>query len=468
MTKLLPMSLLTEDQHEAIDRLYDHDASFFVAPTGAGKTVIVLTAIKELFEGPTPFITRVLIIAPLKVCLTAWANECGKWKHLQHLSLALAVGTPAERKAAIESDAQIIVINEENAGWLFDTYKKKHNFDAICIDETSKWTSVGGTNFKKIRYHMKHFKWRCGMTAQPVGEGLLGLFGQFLLIDLGKTLGTNKELFMRKYFYPTDHENRNWELKPDKENELMAKIKEFSYVLPDYKHELPSKTIHPHYIDLEPEAKRVYNRMRLDSILEFDDEDNPEEPIIIEAPNAGVLSGKLEQIANGFSYIESIGDKPTGREWVEHHRQKLGWITDRVDKITSKGESVIVVYWYEAEFTWLKAAIPQALTLTGSAKRVAGTMNEWRSKTGLVMLLHPASAGHGIDGLQDTCFRQLWVAPCWSRDKFEQTPDRLWRRGQNHEVHIEIAIARGTIDEVKLAVVEGKGEYHELFLEHLA
>ena len=450
---------LTDDQNDAIDRLYNFDETFLVAPTGAGKTAIVLTAISELIaEG---VLSRVLIIAPLKVCLTTWANEDEKWDHLNHMRIALVVGSPVERIAAMGSAADIAIVNEENVEWLLDCGFHTE-FDGLVIDETSRWSQIGGSRYKALRKVVKGFKWRVGMTAEPVSEDWVRLYGQLRLIDLGKSLGKSKDRYLRKHFYPTDWEQRNWEVFPAHAEKIAAKLKPIVHVMPDYKaNTLPEKRVTYVPITLPAEAFRRYTRMRIDSILNVEGE-------TIQAGSRAVLSGKLEQIAAGFSYLDDEdGTGTSSRDWISHHFKKINWAFVRVCEILGDGESVIVVYWYQAERDALREIWPDALEISGTPKQISTAMAKWKERTGQIMLLQPSSASHGVDGLQETCHKQLWLNPIWSKDKTNQCGDRLWRRGQRFPVEIEIAVAIGTVDEIKRNSVEIKGDHHELFLEHL-
>lgn len=470
---------LSPDQNNAIDRLYENDETLLVAKTGAGKTVIALTAIAELMESGD--LGRVLIIAPLKVCETAWRNEPNKWEHLHGIDIAIATGDPSQREEAIYSYCGLVVINEENVDWLtqLNGGDAITGFDGLLIDETSHWTDGGstatGSRFKALRDGSKHFKWRCGMTAQPVAENWLGLYGQMLLLDRGKRLGKRKGKWQRDHFYAPDPYNpHKWELLPGQDKVIADKIRDIVHIVPDYKKDgLPEKHLQIQYINMDEDSREIYNTMRRTKVLKLTGN------ITIEAENRAALSGKLEQIANGFSYIDHGEGIPAGV--VVHHRYKKEWIVNRAREIISEGdkepidrydafrsgENLIIVYWFKEDLAWLRPAFPGALELAGGAD-VEATMERWQSaERGQVLFLHPASAGHGVDGLQDTCHRQLWVAPCWSRDKWMQTPDRIWRTGQDHEVFIEVCVMVGTVDEVKLAAAEGKGEYDELFLQHL-
>ena len=452
---------LTDDQNDAIDRLYNFDETFLVAPTGAGKTAIVLTAISELIDGGT--LSRVLIIAPLKVCLTTWANEAQKWSHLSGLDIALAVGAPGERFDAMGSGADVMIINEENVEWLLDSgFHIDVDFDGLVIDETSRWSQIGGSRYKALRKVVKGFKWRVGMTAEPVSEDWVRLYGQLRLIDLGKSLGKSKDRYLRKHFYATDWERRNWEVLPTHAEKIAKKLKPIVHVMPDYKADtLPEKRVTYVPITLPAEAFRRYTRMRIDSILKVEGE-------TIKAGSRAVLSGKLEQIAAGFSYLDDEdGTGAISRDWIGHHHEKIDWIVPRARELLIEGDSVILVYWYQAERDALREIFPEALEINGTPKQISAAMAQWKERTGQVMLLQPANASHGVDGLQETCHWQLWLNPIWSKDKTNQCGDRLWRRGQRFPVDIEIAVAIGTVDEIKRNSVDIKGDHHELFLEHL-
>lgn len=460
-SKLLSHTILSEPQQLAIDRLYNYDETLLIAPTGAGKTVITLTAIAELLKDQ--ILSRVLVVAPLKVCETAWRYEAAKWEHLQGLTIEICTGGPALRLIAVLSSADIVVINEENLPWLMKNWGPR-DFDGLVIDEVAKWGDPGGERFKSIRKHLPKFQWRLGMTALPVSENWINLYGQCLIVDCGKALGRDKSKYLRTHFYANDWEGHDWQVLPTHHEIITEKIKPLVHVVPDTKAvDLPECRTTLTYLDM-PECGAVpYHRMRIDSMLTLTDPKRT-----VEKPNAAALSGALEQLANGFLYLPN--DKPgeavsrDNRDWITTHHIKVRWILERLQSIQDDGENVIIVYWYQADLHWLREMLPYALELDGD---LGAVLKKWNAYGGQALLLHPASAGHGIDGLQFSCHRQLWVSPIWSRQKQMQAIDRIWRTGQTHEVEIEIALARGTIDEVKLASVEGKGTHHELFMAHI-
>ena len=450
---LLSEDLLTDEQNTSVDKLFEKDQNFLIAPTGGGKTVVTLTACSALLKETE--LTKILIICPLKVAQTAWQGENMKWKHLTHLTVKLAIGTIAERIKAIDSDADIVVINNENVPWLFKAYGHNHKFDGLVIDESSKWRSTGGAQFRSMRSYLKDFTWRLCMSATPVAEDWTGLFGQMLIVDQGERLGRNKDTYLRTYFYPTDYEQRNWAILPGKEAELAALIADVVHVMPDYKHTLPELTIEPVLLDIPDEAMSLYQELQREMAIDIGSTS-------IEAPNMAVVGGKLHQIASGFLYDEE-------KNIIDLHDVKIDWLRRRVEYLNGKGLSVMIPYWYQADLEKLESAFPEALFIGSGMKKgdMAKVMDAWQLGESKVLLIHPGSASHGVDGLQFGGHHIIWYGPVWSRDLFTQTIDRLHRRGQVSPVEVEVLLMKGTIDEIMLAVVEGKAEYHELFLEHL-
>jgi superfamily II DNA or RNA helicase len=196
---LLSPDLLNENQELCLSRLFEHDSTLVVAEMGFGKTVVTLTAIKELIEEGV--VGRVLVIAPLKVCKTVWKQEAARWSHLNDLNIALAVGTPSERVNAIDSNAEIVLMNYDNLSWFCDFYNNSHGFNGIVFDEISKLKNSSGTGFKKLRHRLKSFVWRAGLSGTPVSEDFEGLYAITMMLDSGARLGTRKDLFMIKYFF---------------------------------------------------------------------------------------------------------------------------------------------------------------------------------------------------------------------------------------------------------------------------
>jgi SNF2 family DNA or RNA helicase len=447
---MLDYSCFDVSQRHLIDRLYEYDETIVYATMGSGKTACYLTAASELIDAGV--INRVLIVAPLKPCLHVWAGEHKKWEHLEHLKIAVATGTADARKKAIESDAAIVVINIENLVWFLDNYKT-HDFDALCIDELSKFSETGNKSVKKLRHRTKAFKHRVGLTGTPVHEGFTKLFAQTLVIDGGARYGKNKRKFLELYFYPTDYNEYNWEIRPDKEADLLGKLNGLLYVMPDYTGALPTLCERHVPVSLSYDVMREYADFAKHSVLELP------RGVTIAAENAAVLSGKLEQFANGFVYDEDGGAHVV-------HNAKIPMLLQLVRECINAREQVIVFYQYQYE----KAAIINEFTYAGMSH---ATLDEKRGiDTFLaggvdVLLLHPKSAGHGLNLHTGGCARIICFAPIWSNDQHKQLVGRIWRRGQSRQVTVLSLVATGTIDEVKAKKLVDKGEYDKAFKRHV-
>lgn len=448
---MLNYSLLTDDQHAAIDRMYEHDSTLLVADMGAGKTVCALTAASELLHDGV--CKRILVLAPLKVCQSVWQQEAENWSHLGHLNVAKAVGSEKQRRAALDSGAEIVCINFENIPWLFRKYGAKGMFDGLIVDELTKLKEVGGAQFKALRPRLGDFAWRVGMTGTPVSEDWTGLFGQMLVVDSGQRLGTRKDSYLRKYFYPTDFQEYNWELHPWAAEEISKQIKDVVYTLPDYRHELPPLTIDEVVLPLPPHLREKYRELTKSMAVQMDGGGD------VVADTAAVLSGKLMQCANGFLYgPRDEHDRPTETYWFSDY--KLAALGAQVDLWLEEGEQVVICYWFSADKQRLVDLYGTDALLSPDA------IDQWQGGKQPILLLHPRSAGHGLNLAKGGC-KMLWLGPVWSRDLFEQTIGRLWRRGQLSAVEVVVLLGGGTIDEMIVARVEGKEEYEVLFKQHL-
>ena len=441
---------LTTDQNKVIDRLYNYDETLLVANMGAGKTVCTLTAVKELLADG--IITRVLVVAPVKVCQSVWPQEVADWSHLTGLEVADASGSnEKKRRSALDSSAPIVCINFENLAWLFRTYGAKGMFDALVVDELTKLKNSGGTAFKALRPRLKDFKWRLGMTGTPVSENWQGLFGQMLIVDQGKRLGTRKDGYLRRYFYATDYNEYNWALYGWAAKAIAEKINDVVYTMPDYRHELPPLNIKPVKLPLPGVLEKHYETLLKTMAVDVDGGE-------VAADTAAVLSGKLMQCANGFLYPPT---DPEGRREapIILSDYKIDRCEVAVDNLLSAGEQVVICYWFDADLERLENLYPGCkYSKANEAKFKHGGLD--------VLLLHPMSAGHGLNLAAGGC-KMIWVGPCWSRDLFEQTIARLWRRGQKFAVDVLVLMGSDTIDELIAARVEDKAEYEVLFKQHI-
>ena len=268
-TKYLDLSDLTPVQIETTTRLFNYAHTFLIAKVGAGKTVCTLTAASELLAGGE--LSRVLVIAPLKVADNVWQGEHLKWSHLKHLSVSIATGNAKKREAAFASGSDIVVINIENVPWFVDKYKGGHGFDGLVIDELSKFKSSSGKGFKKLRRRVADFKWRVGLTGTPVSEDWTGLYSQMMLIDGGVAFGTRHQAFLEQYFYATDYMRRNWELRSGSEALMVAAMGDTVHTVPDYRDaELPPITFCTETVTLPDDAREIYDAMKKDMLVEIE------------------------------------------------------------------------------------------------------------------------------------------------------------------------------------------------------
>lgn len=442
----LSKTLLTPDQQAAVTRLYETDETLLVAEMGAGKTIIALTAVEELLS--ERILSRVLVVAPVKVANNVWSKEFDKWIHTSGLRINVATGNEKQRHDAFMRDSDILVINFENLPWFFKRYGKDHHCDGLVIDELSRLKSSGGAQFKSLRHKLKTFSWRVGMTGTPVSEDYLGLFAQAMVCDQGTRLGTNFQIFKRKYFYATDYQGYNWEIRGEREEKaLMHAVSDLIHIVPGYSETLPELVKRQHTVIMPDQAWDVYTTLAKDGIAEG-----------VTADNAAVLSGKLQQIASGFLYQEDD-------EAITLHHAKLDACRALVD--ATEGNTVIA-YWYQHDRDALLAAFPGADCLGSgvSKSETARIIERWNSGETKVLLLHPKSAGHGLQ-LEQGGADLIFYGPIWSRDAFDQTVARLWRQGQRSAVHVTTLVVAGSVDELIVARSGVKKEYYERFKAHL-
>ena len=439
---MLTPELLTADQQNGIDRLYEHDHTLLVGKMGSGKTIVTLSAIAELLASGT--CKRILVVAPLKVCKTVWKQEAANWSHTAHITISLCVGNEKARISSVAERSQVTVINFENLPWLFKQKAHKNYFDGLVIDELSKLKAVGGAQFKSIRHHLKNFVWRVGLTGTPVSEDWAGLFGQMMIVDGGASLGTRKDKFMTTYFYPTDYMKYNWELHSWGAAAIATAISDYVYTLPDYRSELPPVTYETINVVMPPELRDIYTTLKNDMCVDE-----------VEAANAAVLSGKLQQASSGFLYVDDGADT-----WnISDYR-----IDAAIDAIKNSDGPTLLAYWFKADYARLVERLNTLDIVVGdlSVGDIEVTCDRWNAGWYDVMLLHPRSAGHGLN-LAKGGNRVLWFAPQWSRDLWEQLIARVWRRGQTQPVTVTTIMSDADIDDLVALRVSDKAEFDRLF-----
>ncbi len=334
----------------------------------------------------------------------------------------------------------------------------KH-FDGLLVDELTKLKG-GGVGFKALRKHLKQFSWRTGMTGTLVSENLESLFYQAMIIDEGKTFGKNKQNFMMRYFYPTDFNGYRWQAKQGGEKEIVRLFKPYTHSMEDYRHTLPPLVPMQIATPLPPDAEKLYADMR----KHMGDDD-----LGVTAANMAVLVGKLQQIASGFLYRDGEED-----DTVQVHNAKeqaIESLKKKMGKTSSSGDfekSIVIVYQFKEELARLQSLYPDAPVLGAgvTAERLNAIVTDWNSGRVPVLLLHPKSAGHGLN-LAKGGHVLIWFSPVWSRDLYDQTNARLWRRGQTKPVEIVELVAPDTVEALIVQRLDSKAGFMASFLAHL-
>jgi SNF2 family DNA or RNA helicase len=402
-----------------------------LAPVGAGKTAITLTAMSDMTA--RGHCDRWLVLAPKRVCLSVWPTEVTKWA--DHMKLAVAVGTPAQRKTAFESDADIVVTNYDNIPSIDPTH-----FDGIVFDELTRLKNPSGKRFKFLLKILDQFQIRWGLTGSFTSNGLEDVFGQCKVVDQS-LLGRSKGAFLQQYFYCVNREYGQWEPLPDALPKVMEAIKPATYVLEpgEYKDKLPPLHVVEMRCDMD---MGPYNTMKREFVLELGQ--------TITAPTAAVVTQKLQQLAGGFVYGEA------GPEWLSGHK------FDMLDDILEENQhaNTIVVYNYKEELAELKRRYK--LTTIDEDNAV----DNWNAGKIQLLAIHPKSAGHGLN-LQFGGNKIVFLSLPWSLELYEQTIGRLHRSGQTRDVWCYVILCNKTIDERIFESLKDKRTLAEIALEEL-
>lgn len=414
-------------QRFAIDFVLEHPAAALLLDMGLGKTIITLTAIVELlfdrFE-----VSRVLVVAPLRVARDTWPAEVAKWDHLADLRLSVIVGTASERRAALDATADVYVINRENLVWLVDELDGDWPFDMVVIDELSSFKSRATKRFKAMLAARRHVTRIVGLTGTPAPNGLLDLWPQFRILDEGQRLGKHITKFREHWFVPDKRNGQqifSWKPRPGAEREIYALIGDMTVSMATCDHlRLPKRTSTTQLVRLDARDRATYERLRDELVVTLDGAE-------IDAANAAVLANKLLQLASGAIYDEHRGVHQV-------HDRKLDALEDLIE--AANGKPLLVAYWFKHELTRILERFPDARHLSSSDDFAA-----WNRREIAVGLIHPASAGHGLN-LQAGGSTLVWFSLPWSLELYQQTNARLHRQGQTEPVTLVHLVAADTVD----------------------
>lgn len=396
--------------------------------------------------------SKVLVIAPKRVAEDTWSTEVEKWDHLKHLRVSKILGTPKKRLEAAESDADIYVTNRENAEWLVDSYFKKWKWDTLIIDELSSFKSSKAKRFRALKKVRPYFKRIIGLTGTPAPNSLIDLWPQIYLLDGGERLGKTITGYRERYFTPGDRNQFvvfNYNLRPGAEEAIHNKISDIcvSMKADDYL-DMPERIDNIVKVDLPKKALKEYEELEKDLIIQLEDED-------ITASNSAVLTGKLLQMCNGAIYTDET------KEIIEVHDEKLNALMDIIE--AANGKPVLIFYSFKHDLVRIQEFLKKN-KIKGQELGGQEDIKKWNNGEIPVLLLHPASAGHGLN-LQYGGNIIVWFGLTWSLELYQQACARLYRQGQKETVIIHHIIAKGTVDEDVMKALQGKEINQNMLLE---
>lgn len=419
-------------QRYATEFILSHPIAAVILQMGLGKTVCTLDAINRLMYDSFE-VSKVLVIAPLRVAKVTWSDEIKKWDNLSHLRYSVAVGTEKERIEALKKDADIYIINRENVQWLVEKSKVPFEFDMVVIDELSSFKNWNSKRFKAFMQVRPRVKRIVGLTGTPSPNGMMDLFAQFKCLDMGARLGRFITQYRNQYFVPDRMNGQivySYRLRPGAEKQIYDKIDDITISMKAMDHlKMPEliETRYPVYMDEVEQAQ--YDEMREDYLLPYKEE-------AITAANAAALSGKLCQMANGAIYSDS-------GEAVHIHDRKLEALEDIIE--AAQGP-ILLCYWFKHDLERIREKLDQ-LKVSYSRIVTEENIRKWNEGKYDVGLIHPASAGHGLN-LQHSSNHIVWFGLTWSLELYQQTNARLWRQGQKQDtVVVQHIVTAGTIDE---------------------
>lgn len=411
-----------------------------------GKTICTLSAIEELMYDRIE-ISKVLIIAPIRVAVSTWPSEIKKWDNIRHLTYSVVVGTPKQRISALNEEADIYIINRENVVWLMENHN--WDFDMVVIDELSSFKNNQAKRFKALKKKIVKCKRVVGLTGTPTPNGLIDLWPQIYLLDQGERLGRTLGAFRERYFKPGRSKGYIvYEYIPldtaktdifDKLADVCISMRKEDYL------DMPDRVYQDVEVNLEPKALKAYQTFEKESVLELANSDG------IVAVNAAAVSNKLQQFANGAIYDEN-------RKYTVLHDSKIEALKELVEM--ANGQPVIVFYNFKHDQQRIQQEFETRELNTDK------DIEEWNQGKISILLAHPASIGHGLN-LQEGGHIIIWFGLTWSLELYQQANDRLYRNGQKNTVSVYHIVAKDTIDQRILEALAKKEKVQDSLMEYM-
>ena len=431
-------------QNYAKNFILAHKVSALFLDCGLGKTITTLTAINELMYDSFE-ISKVLIIAPLRVAQSTWKEEIEKWDHLNLLRYSIAVGDEKERLKALKQNSDIYIINRENVDWLVTKSGIDINFNMLIIDELSSFKSHTSKRFKSLLKIRPYFERVVGLAGTPSSNGLMDLWAEFRVLDLGERLGRYITHYRNEYFLP---DKRNgaviFSYKPqlNAEERIYRRLADITISMKSTEYlKMPELILNELEINLDEEDQIKYKKFKKEMVMTIQEKE-------IDAINAASLSNKLIQLANGSIYDED-------KKFYEVHNKKLDKLEEIIE--SANGKPVLVAYWFKAD----KERIEKRFKVREI--KTADDIKQWNKGMIDLALIHPASAGHGLN-LQSGGSTLVWFSLTWSLELYQQTNARLYRQGQKDTVVIHHLITKNTIDEDIMKSLKRKDKTQEALM----
>lgn len=431
-------------QNYAKDFILAHKVSALFLDCGLGKTITTLTAINELMYDSFE-ISKVLIIAPLRVAQSTWKDEIEKWDHLNLLRYSIAVGDEKERLKALKQTSDIYIINRENVDWLVTKSGIDFNFNMLIIDELSSFKSHTSKRFKSLLKIRPYFERVVGLTGTPSSNGLIDLWAEFRVLDLGERLGRYITHYRNEYFLPDKRNGAvifSYKPQPNAEERIYRRLADITISMKSTEYlKMPELILNELEINLDEEDQMKYKKFKKEMVMTIQEKE-------IDAINAASLSNKLIQLANGSIY-------DADKKFYEIHNKKLDKLEEIIE--SANGKPVLVAYWFKAD----KERIEKRFKVREI--KTADDIKQWNKGMIDLALIHPASAGHGLN-LQSGGSTLVWFSLTWSLELYQQTNARLYRQGQKDTVVIHHLITKNTIDEDIMKSLKRKDKTQEALM----
>ena len=416
--------------------ILSHKEAAIFLDCGLGKTVVTLTALEELLHDFFE-IGKVLVIAPLRVARDTWPSEIAKWEHTKNIRASVVMETAKERTAALLKHAEVYIINRENVKWLIEESNMPMDFDMIVIDELSSFKSYQAKRFRALMKLRPSVKRIVGLTGTPSANGLMDLWAEFRILDMGKRLGRFISHYRDAYFLPDKRNQQmvfSYKLREGAEDAIYRRIEDITVSMRAREYlKMPAFISNIVPVALDARERKLYDDMKRDMVIAVENEE-------IDAVSAAALSNKLLQMANGAVYAD-------GRKVIRLHDRKLDALEDLAE--SANGKSVLIVYWYKHDLERIQSR------LSVREIRSSEDIEAWNAGEILLGVIHPASAGHGLN-LQFGGSTLVWFGLTWSLELYQQTNARLYRQGQKDTVVIHHIVAAGTMDEKVMEALEHK------------